>query len=204
MAIDYVVQAARGLTQLHLHGVYHRNLKPQALLVDLQGRLKVGNLLMAKVDDRSELAHDEDLTRQGTLMGSADFLPPEQALDASSVDGRSDIYALGCILNFLLLARPPYPAKGLMDKLKAHKMLPVPNLCAVRADVPEHVQTTFAKMLAKEPNQRYPFVADVIDALCPRDLEAEAETRMNYGLIIGGGVALVVVLGVALGIILSR
>jgi serine/threonine protein kinase len=204
MAIDYIVQAARGLTQLHLHGVYHRNLKPQSLLVDLQGRLKVSNLMMARVDDRSELAHDDELTRQGTLLGSADFLSPEQAEDAHSADGRSDIYALGCVLHFLLLGRPPYPAKSLMEKLKSHKLLPVPNMSAVRPNIPAHVQQVFQQMLAKNPDNRPQFVADIIDALCPRDVAAEVEKKVNLGLVIGGGVALVVVLGVTLGIVLSR
>lgn len=83
-ARQYIISAARGLTQLHLHGVYHRNLKPQVLLVDLQGNVKVTNLFLARVQEGSEMASEEELTRMGHTMGTYDYLPPEQAADAHS------------------------------------------------------------------------------------------------------------------------
>ncbi len=79
--VDYAVQTARGLTQLHMHGVFHRNIKPHVLLVDLQGNLRITNLLLAKIGESSTL-EGEALTTMGEQMGSLDYLPPEQALDA--------------------------------------------------------------------------------------------------------------------------
>ena len=79
--VDYAVQTARGLTQLHMHGVFHRNIKPHVLLVDLLGNLRFTNLLLAKIGESSTL-EGEALTTMGEQMGSLDYLPPEQALDA--------------------------------------------------------------------------------------------------------------------------
>jgi serine/threonine protein kinase len=208
VAVDYTMQAARALTQLHMHGVFHRNLKPQVLLVDLRGNIKITNLLMAKVDQSSDLDHDEDLTRQGTLLGTADFLAPDQASDASTVDGRADIYALGCVLHFLLTGRPPYPAKSLIDKLKAHKSAPIPNLAALRPDLPPQVQAAFTKMLAKQPGLRYKFVGEVVEALGgepEKSASAPAEEpSMNLLLIAGGLTVVIIVLSVLIGLALAR
>ena len=99
-AVDYAVQTARGLAELHSHGVFHRNIKPHALLVDFRGNLRITNLLLAKIGEGSEIdAGDQALTVQGESMGSIDYLPPEQAIDSSKADQRSDIYSLGCSLS---------------------------------------------------------------------------------------------------------
>jgi len=164
-AQDYVVQAARGLTQLHMQGVYHRNLKPQNLLVDMQGRIKVTNLFMARLQNPLGGGDDEELTRMGQSMGTAEYMAPEQAVDAKSVDGRADIYALGCVLHFLLVGRPPYGGKSLMDKITAHRTQPIPRLRDKRSDVPASLDAVFRRMLAKEATGRFEFVGQVADAL---------------------------------------
>lgn len=167
-AVDYTVQAARGLMQLHLHGVYHRNIKPHVLWVDMRGQVKIGNLFLAKLGEIASLAEeDDDLTQMGQMMGTPEYLAPEQAVDASSVDQRADVYSLGCTLHFMLTGRPPYGGKSLMDKLTAHTMKPVPSLRAARADVPEYVDRAFQRMLAKDREQRFAFMGDVVDALEP-------------------------------------
>ena len=167
-AVDYTVQAARGLMQLHLHGVYHRNIKPHVLWVDMRGQVKIGNLFLAKLGEIASLsAEEDDLTQMGQMMGTPEYLAPEQAVDASSVDQRADVYSLGCTLHFMLTGRPPYGGKSLMDKLTAHTMKPVPSLRAARADVPEYVDRAFQRMLAKDREQRFAFMGDVVDALEP-------------------------------------
>lgn len=163
-ATDYLLQAARGLVQLHANGIYHRNLKPHVLLVDLQGRLRITNLLLAKLGDQSTIP-TEELTTMGESMGSYDYMPPEQAVDARKADARSDIYSLGCTLFHLLLGRPPYVAKGPMQKIVAHKQSPVPSLTALREEIPTSLDKVFQRMLAKDPAARYQSVEELIVAL---------------------------------------
>jgi serine/threonine protein kinase len=163
-AVDYLLQAARGLGQLHAAGVFHRNLKPQVLLVDLQGRIRITNLLLAKIGDHSPLA-SEDLTTTGEAMGTVDYLPPEQAVDARQADERSDIYALGCTLFHLLLGRPPFTGKGPMQKIMAHRQTPPPSLVASRTETPAWLDGVFQRMMAKDPRLRYHSTDELIAAL---------------------------------------
>jgi serine/threonine-protein kinase len=165
-AIDYAVQTARGLGELHLRGVIHRNIKPHALLVDIRGNLRITNLLLAKIGDSSLLVSEgEDLTTQGESMGSIDYLPPEQAVDAGQADERSDIYALGCTLYYLLTGQPPYPMKSAVDKLLAHRQAPIPSLRRLRPDAPPWLDAVCRKMLAKQPGDRLQSVSEVIRGL---------------------------------------
>jgi eukaryotic-like serine/threonine-protein kinase len=157
-AQDYFEQAAAGLGYLHSQGVVHRNVKPHNLLVGKNGNLKIGNLLLARLEDGS-LMHDdgvsiEELTRTGQMMGSVDYLPPEQARDSSRVDARADIYALACTLHHLLLGKPPYARKSPMQTIMAHSGEPIPSLCAAREDVPAELDRLFQRMMAKEPDKR--------------------------------------------------
>jgi serine/threonine protein kinase len=167
LVMDYVVG------ELHLRGVIHRNIKPHALLVDLRGNLRITNLLLAKIGDSSLiLSEDEDLTTQGESMGSIDYLPPEQAIDASKADERSDIYALGCTLFYLVTAQPPYAMKSPVDKLLAHRQAAIPSLRRLRSEAPAWLDAACQKMLAKWPADRYQQVSDVI-----RDLTQPPEQR---------------------------
>jgi serine/threonine protein kinase len=165
-AVDYAVQTARGLSELHSHGVFHRNIKPHALLVDFRGNLRITNLLLAKIGEGSAIdAGDEALTMEGESMGSIDYLPPEQAVDSSKADQRSDIYALGCSLYYLLTGQPPYPLKSSVDKLLAHRQAPIPSPRRLRSEVPAWLDASIRRMLAKKQADRYQTAADVIQAL---------------------------------------
>jgi serine/threonine protein kinase len=167
-AVSYMVQAARGLMQLHLRDVFHRNVKPAVLLADVQGHLKVTNLFLAKIGEHADVATGgPELTLTGQSMGTAEYLPPEQALDAKSADQRSDVYALGCTLHFLLTGRPPYMEKSLMKKLAAHASAPIPSLRAARGDVPEQVDAVFQKMLAKQPGARFQSMGEILEIFAP-------------------------------------
>jgi serine/threonine protein kinase len=168
-AQEYLRQAAAGLAYLHSQGVVHRNIKPHNLLVGRNGNLKIGNLLLARLEDGSLLHGDavsiEELTRSGEMMGSVDYLPPEQARDASSVDARADIYALGCTLYYLLTGKPPYARKSAMQVLLAHGSEPIPSLRAAREDVPPELDRLFQQMLTKEPDKRIASMNACIQAL---------------------------------------
>jgi serine/threonine protein kinase len=166
-AVEYLTQAARGLSQLHMAGVIHRNLKPHVLWVDLQGRLRITNLLLAKIRDDSMLGGGERLTTTGEQLGTIDYVAPEQACDPSSVDGRADLYSLGCTLYYLLTGRPPYQGKNVVEKLKAHMQAPIPSLRAARAEVPEDLERAYQRLLAKAPEARYASALDLLEELAP-------------------------------------
>jgi serine/threonine protein kinase len=166
-AVEYLHQAAQGLGQLHQLQVVHRNVSPKNLLVDIQGRVKVTNLMLARIEEGSELAQGEDLTRMGDTMGTADYMAPEQAANPSGVDQRADIYALGCTLCFLLTGGPVYAGKSPMEKLLAHRRQPIPSLKARCPDVPDWLDLAFQKMIAKEPAERYASMEEVCQSLMP-------------------------------------
>ncbi len=163
-ATDFVIQAAKGLAYLHANGVVHRNVKPHNLLVDRTGVVKIANLTVAHLAETADQADDgeEALTKQGDMLGSVDYLAPEQASDASSVDGRADIYSLGCTLHYLLTGRPPYTGKSMMDKLVSHRAKPIPSLVGQVADMPPKLDQVMAKMLGKTPEDRYASMDEVV------------------------------------------
>jgi serine/threonine protein kinase len=168
-AVDYTMQAARGLADLHWHGVFHRNLKPHALLVDLRGNVRITNLLLAKIGEGSLLdGGDLALTTQGETMGSIDYLPPEQAIDSSRADERSDIYSLGCTFFYLVTGQPPYPLKSDVEKVLAHRDWPPPSIRKVRPNVPRWLDEICQTMLAKKPSHRFQKANDIIAALTSR------------------------------------
>jgi serine/threonine protein kinase len=169
-AVGYTIQAAAGLAAAHQQGVCHRNIKPGNLLLDRGGVVKIVGFTLAHVDAggaASEAGVEDNLTRQGQVMGTYDYMSPEQAMDSSSVDRRADIYSLGCTLHMLLTGRPPYVTKPGMQQVIAHRMQPIPSLCQARPDVPEALDRVFQKMVAKTPAGRYASMEEVM-----ADLEA--------------------------------
>jgi serine/threonine protein kinase len=163
-AVNYLLQAARGLASLHAHGVVHRNIKPHILLLDAHRNLRITNLFLARIADSSTFKQ-EPLTRAGAQMGSADYMAPEQAMDPRQADARSDIYALGCTLFHLLTGRPPYAHHQGAAKALAHEQSPVPSVQEARSETPEFVARTFARMIAKDPAARFQFATELISAL---------------------------------------
>jgi serine/threonine-protein kinase len=169
-AIDYALQAAEGLAYAHDQGVVHRNIKPSKLVLDGQGVVKIVGFGLAQIEKDGALGGDDDaesLTIQGQVLGSYEYMPPEQAADAKKADQRSDVYSLGCTLHALLTGRPPYEGKGPTMQIVAHTTKPVPSLRAARPEVPEALDRAFAKMLAKNPDERFASMQDVIGELKP-------------------------------------
>jgi len=165
-AVDYAAQAAAGLGHMHAQGVYHRNVKPSNLMVDKQGLVKVVGVGLAHVEPGTALAGGAgELTQAGQVMGTRDFMSPEQAADSSSVDHRADVYSLGCTLYALLTGRSPYPGKSAMQQTVAHLQHPIPSLRALRSDEPEALDRAFQKMLAKKADDRFQSMDEVIAAL---------------------------------------
>jgi hypothetical protein len=96
-----------------------------------------------------------NLTRQGQVVGTYEFMSPEQALDSSCVDRRADVYGLGCTLHMLLSGHPPYASKPGTAQILAHRAQPIPSLCLARSDVSPALDGIFRKMMAKAPEDRY-------------------------------------------------
>jgi serine/threonine protein kinase len=122
---------------------------------------------MARVEDSSEayMSLVEGLTSPGYMMGTGDYLAPEQATDAAKADGRADIYSLGCTLHELVIGTPPFQEKGIVQKLLAHKNKPPPSLRSERADIPQWLDDMYLKMMAKDPADRYQTATEVIAAI---------------------------------------
>jgi serine/threonine protein kinase/CheY-like chemotaxis protein len=166
-AVAYTLQAARALDYAHRQGVIHRDVKPANLLRDPSGQVKLADLGLARFHDpvgRSP-AESGALTQAGTLMGTVDFMSPEQALGAPDIDHRADIYSLGCTLHYLLLGRPPYQGPTMMAVLLGHRDGPISSLKAARGDIPPALDQVFRRMVAKKPADRFTSMADVVRAL---------------------------------------
>jgi eukaryotic-like serine/threonine-protein kinase len=163
LAADYIRQAAEGLGHAHANGLIHRDVKPANLLVDQKNVVKVLDLGLARFtdDDRASLTvqYDEN------VLGTADYLAPEQAVDSHGADARADIYSLGCALYFLLTGHPPFPDGTLPQRLMAHQKQMPPSIAKERPDAPADLLAICMKMMAKKPAERYSSMNEVSQAL---------------------------------------
>ncbi|TWT56637.1 Serine/threonine-protein kinase PrkC [Allorhodopirellula solitaria] len=161
-AADLIAQAARGLDHAHARGVIHRDVKPANLLIDQQGQVKLldmGLALIATEDDHSlTVANNEN------VLGTADYLAPEQALNSHKVDHRVDIYGLGCTLYFLLTARPPFSDGTLAQRIIKHQNEMPRSIRELRPDCPGELEGMCVKMLQKDPRYRYQTAKEVAEA----------------------------------------
>jgi serine/threonine protein kinase/tetratricopeptide (TPR) repeat protein len=164
-ACHYVRQAALGLQHAHEHGMVHRDIKPQNLMLAPKGLLKVLDFGLARV--QSERQGGPRLTRLDSFMGTPLYVAPEQATDARKADTRSDIYSLGCTLYALLAGRPPFMGESVSEIVLAHIEKAPRPLHEVRPDVPAALSAVVAKMLAKHPDRRYQQPVEVAQALVP-------------------------------------
>jgi formylglycine-generating enzyme required for sulfatase activity len=164
-AIDCILQAARGLQYAHEQGIIHRDIKPANLLVDARGTVKILDMGLARIAGLAEDGDGDRLTQSGQVIGTCDYMAPEQAMDTRRADARADVYSLGCTLYRLLTGEMLYPGDTLMNVFLAHQQAPIPSLTARRADVPPPLDAVFQKMVAKRPEDRYPSMTDVIAAL---------------------------------------
>jgi eukaryotic-like serine/threonine-protein kinase len=158
-ALALTHQVARGLGFAHEHGIVHRDVKPQNVLLDETGSPKVTDFGIAR-----SLDPKESLTETGTLLGTSDYISPEQA-GGRRVDERSDQYSLGALLYELLTGEVAYPAESVMAAAMRHAHDPVPSVRERRSDVPPEVDAIVARAMAKDPRDRFPSMGAMEAAL---------------------------------------
>jgi serine/threonine-protein kinase len=194
-ACDYIRQAALGLQHAFERGLVHRDIKPANLLIadlgpknadaktvsdstgevlinqaelrNLQyGRVKILDMGLARVADSEETNEIVSrLTQEGAVIGTPDFIAPEQAMNSSAADIRADLYSLGCSFHFILTGKVPFPGGTLMEKLIRHRNDAPEPLEKLRPDVPPHIAAIVRKLLAKKPEERFQTPAELVAAL---------------------------------------
>ena len=155
-ACELMRQAALGLAHLHRHGVIHRDFKPSNIMVTPDGAVKILDLGLA-ILPRDRPSIDDTLTDAWTVMGTADYMAPEQIFDSHHVTPAADLYSLGCALFRLLAGRAPFEELQYAvrpQKFKAHAMVEAPRLDRFRADAPPELTELLAKLLSKSPGER--------------------------------------------------
>jgi serine/threonine protein kinase len=160
---DILLQVAAGLAHAHSHGFVHRDIKPSNLIVDEHGVVRILDFGLVRSQQ-----HSTDVTSPGLLMGTIDFLSPEQAADGRMADHRSDLYSLGCTLLFLLTGKVPYSGDqfcSMPAKIHGHLFLEPPALSNGELQVSSRMQLVLARLLQKRPEDRFQSANEVVEFL---------------------------------------
>lgn len=185
-AVQYILQAARGLAYAHSQDIIHRDIKPQNLLCDESGVVKVTDLGLARLKHGAEgPAAGMDLTMAGGIIGTVAYMPPEQAVDSTTIDHRADIYSLGCTLHYLLTGNAPYSAPTMMALLLKHRDAEIPTLLQARLETPLQLDDLFRRMMAKQAEQRVQQMSEVVI-----ELEAISRTLLHEGPVLSESAAI--------------
>ncbi|MCA9230110.1 MAG: serine/threonine protein kinase [Planctomycetales bacterium] len=161
-AADYIAQVATGLEHAHEMGLVHRDIKPANCLLDRNGTVKLLDMGLARlIGDEASLTLDNN----ENVLGTADYLAPEQALDSHKADSRADIYSLGCTFYYLLTGHPPFPEGSITERLMKHQRETAPSILKERPDAPPTLLHICEKMMLKDPNERYQTAGDVAERL---------------------------------------
>ncbi|MFO0842398.1 MAG: WD40 repeat domain-containing serine/threonine protein kinase [Gemmataceae bacterium] len=190
-ACGYARQAALGLQHALESGMVHRDIKPHNLMLTPAGQVKILDFGLAALAGESVAADPESsgasgLTRSGTLMGTPDYMAPEQARNAHEADIRADIYSLGCTLYCLLTGHPPFPKGTAIDKVIAHSERRPRAVSDLRKGVPPALGKVLDRMMAKDPARRYQTPAEVATALAPFADRLNRPRRRRVGVLLAG------------------
>jgi phosphate ABC transporter phosphate-binding protein len=165
-AADYARQAALGLQHAHEIGLVHRDVKPGNLLLDRSGTVKLLDLGLARfTQDPVRNAGLTDKYDKHIVLGTVDFMAPEQAFDTPNVDARSDIYALGCTLYYLLTGQVPFPDRSAPEKMYAHKTKAPAPVSELAPRVPAGLIEVLERMMAKDAAERFQTAGEIVEVL---------------------------------------
>jgi len=170
-ACDLIYQVATALAEAQKFGLVHRDIKPANILATAEWQAKLLDFGLARHISKR-------MTEPGTVLGTIDYMAPEQASDAHAVDIRADIYALGATLYWCLSGRSPFPSRpSIQEELIARLTLPAPSLRAARPDAPAELDQVVARMMALDPNARFQTPEAVMRALLPF---LKSDSRLLY------------------------
>jgi serine/threonine protein kinase len=182
MVRNIILKTAQALEYAHSSGVIHRDIKPHNLILDDEGKLTILDMGLARIasdpDEPSDVTTFASMTSSGAIMGTVDYMAPEQAMNSRKADHRADIYSLGCTMHFLLTAQPVFEGETVMEKLIAHREESLPKLNDRNREVSNGLNAIFHKMLAKNSADRYQSMAEVV-----ADLEADAAGKQPTALL---------------------
>jgi serine/threonine protein kinase len=179
-ACHYMRDAAEGLQHAHNAGWVHRDIKPGNLVLGRDGTVKILDMGLARLfsDDSDNLTKRYE---KNAVLGTADYLAPEQATNSSDVDIRADIYSLGATFYFLLTGKPPFDEGTVTQKLIWHQAKPPKPIRELRPDIPKELEAVINKMMAKKPVHRYQEPSALVVALEPwtrQHIEPPADEEM--------------------------
>ncbi|MBX3158650.1 MAG: serine/threonine protein kinase [Deltaproteobacteria bacterium] len=186
-AVTLTADVLSGLSAVHARGVVHRDLKPGNIFVS-NGRAVIVDFGLAKLISDPKAPN---LTVTGEAIGTPAYMAPEQIRAGKSIDGRADLYAMGCVLYEILANRRPFPGKATLEVFKAHLNQVAPPITTFRPDVPPRVAAVIEKALAKDPADRWQTAEEMRAAL------VVPPPRARWPLFAGlGGVVVVVAVAV--------
>ncbi|MEU2159516.1 serine/threonine-protein kinase [Streptomyces sp. NPDC019208] len=162
-AVSVAAQLCSGLSAAHAAGLVHRDLKPQNVMVRTSGVVKILDFGLVKVLSNT----DPRLTMTGETLGNVSYASPELLAGESPLDGRSDLYAVGCLLHHMLTGQPPFPGGGVADLVTRHLTASPPRLADWGVDAPAALHDLLRALLAKRPEDRPDSAAAVYAALAP-------------------------------------
>jgi serine/threonine protein kinase/formylglycine-generating enzyme required for sulfatase activity len=161
----YIAKAAQGLQHAFERGMAHRDIKPHNIMLTTDGQIKILDFGLARFV--RENTAQGGMTQEGSLLGTPDYIAPEQVRDTHGADIRSDIYSLGCTFYALLAGRPPFPTGNAIEKVMSHLERAPQPISEIRADVPGELVQVLERMIAKDPADRYQTPEEAVLALTP-------------------------------------
>lgn len=176
LAVGHMIQVLGGLSRAHELGIVHRNLSPSVMVITADGLIKLTGFDLAKTKA------DAQLTMPGSVIGTVDYISPEQVKGSREVDIRADIYAVGAILYHLLTGSKPFPEGGKFDVMLAHVQAEPRPPSELRKHLPESLSDIVLRAMAKDPTQRHQTADELTAALKPYQADQPIPARTEESL----------------------